>query len=43
MHWTYDEVRDLPLAVYALLIEELTQPATGQPAAVEGDPGGVNW
>jgi len=40
MHWTYDEVRDLPLAVYAILIDELTQPAD-KPAAE--DPGGVSW
>lgn len=43
MHWTYDELLDLPADVYAVLVEELNREATTDPQQHPTLPDPVSW
>lgn len=44
MHWTYDELLDLPAQVYAVLVDEVNREMAGQqPADRRALPNPVSW
>jgi hypothetical protein len=43
MHWSYDDLLDLPAEVYAVLVDEVKREAAGNQAAAPALPDPVIW
>lgn len=43
MHWTYDELLDLPAEIYAVLVDEVNREASAQRKDAPQLPNPVSW